>query len=106
VRNAHFCTLSPSKFLGMPSLTLEDSDAFRGVVTGGGEAGGGGMRCSLASQALNAASSLLSVSLVTQVASAVSLSLFSMFWSCSVSIANESTTSMTCYGGGAGGSRW
>jgi hypothetical protein len=49
---------------------------------------------------------LLSVSLVTWVASAWSLSHFSMFWSCSVSIANESMTSTTCYRGGAGGSRW
>jgi hypothetical protein len=31
------------------------------VVTGGGEAGGGGARCYLASQVLNAANSLLSV---------------------------------------------
>jgi hypothetical protein len=48
----------------------------------------------------------LSVSFITRVASAWSLSHFSMFWSCSASIANESTTSMTCYGGGAGGNRW
>jgi hypothetical protein len=75
-------------------------------VTGGGEAGGGGVRCSLTSRALNAASSLLSVSLVTRVASAWSLSCFSMFWSRLASIANESMTSTTCYGGGAGGSRW
>jgi hypothetical protein len=62
------------------------------VVTGGGEAGGGGARCSLASQVLNAASNLLSVSLVAQVASTWSLSHFSMFWRCSASITNESTT--------------
>jgi hypothetical protein len=98
--------LSPSKLLGTPDLTLEGCDTFRGVVTGGSEAGGGGARCSLASQVLNAASSLLSVLLVTQVASAWSLSRFSMFWSRLVSIANESTTSITCYGGGAGGNRW
>jgi hypothetical protein len=38
---------------------------------------------------------LLSVSLVTRVASAWSLSHFSIFWSHLVSIANESTTSTT-----------
>jgi hypothetical protein len=105
VRNTCPCALSLSKLLGMPGLTLEGCDTFRGVVTGGGDARGEGVRCSLTSQALNAASSLLSVSLVTQVASAWSLSRFSMFWSHSASIANESTTSMTCYGGGAGGNR-
>jgi hypothetical protein len=67
------CALSPSKLLGMPGLTLEGCDVFRGVVTGGGEAGGGGARCSLASRALNAASSSLSILLVTWVASAWSL---------------------------------
>jgi hypothetical protein len=76
------------------------------MVTGGGEAGEGGARCSLTSWAQNAVNSLLSISLVTQVASTWSLSCFSMFWSRSVSIATESTTLMTCYGGGAGGSRW
>jgi hypothetical protein len=106
VRNARPCALSLSKLLGTPGLTLEGCDAFRGVVTGGGEAGGGGARCSLTSRALNAASSLLSILLVTWVASAWSLSLFSMFWSCSASIANKSTTSKTCYGGGAGDNRW
>jgi hypothetical protein len=43
VRNAHPCALSPSKLLGTPGLTLEGCDTFRGVVTGGGEAGGGGV---------------------------------------------------------------
>jgi hypothetical protein len=105
VRNACPCALSLSKLLGMPGLTLEGCDAFRGVVTGGSEAGGGGARCSLASRVLNAASSLFSVLLITQVASTWSLSRFSMFWSHSASIANESTTSTTCYGGGAGGNR-
>jgi hypothetical protein len=90
----------------MPGLTLEGCDAFRGVVTGGSEARGGGVRCSLASWVLNAASSLLRVSLVTWVASAWSLSRSSMFWSRLVSIANESMTSTTCYRGGAGGNRW
>jgi hypothetical protein len=43
VRNTRPCALSPSKlFLGAPGLTLEECDVFRGVVTGGGEAGGGG----------------------------------------------------------------
>jgi hypothetical protein len=64
---------------------------------GGGEAGGGGARCSLASRALNAASSLLSILLVAWVASAWSLSHFSMFWSHLASITN---------GGGVGGNRW
>jgi hypothetical protein len=92
VRNPCPCALSPSKLLGTPGLTLEGCNAFRGVVTGGGEAGGGGVRCSLASQALNAASNLLSISLVAQVASAWSLSRFAMFWSHLASITNESTT--------------
>jgi hypothetical protein len=103
VRNACPCTLSLSKLLGAPVLTLEGCDAFREVVAGGGEAGGGGVRCSLASRVLYAASSLLSVSLVTQVASALSLSHFSMFWSHLASVENELMTSMTCYGSGAGG---
>jgi hypothetical protein len=76
----------------MPGLTLEGCDAFRGVVTGGGEAGGRGARFSLASQVLNAASSLLSILLVARVASAWSLSHFSMFWSHSASITNELMT--------------
>jgi hypothetical protein len=42
MRNAHPCALSPSKLLGAPWLTLEGCNAFRGVVTGGGEAGEGG----------------------------------------------------------------
>jgi hypothetical protein len=88
VRNAHPCALSPSKLLGVPGLTLEGCDAFRRVVTGGSDAGGGGARCSPASHALNAANSLLSVSLVTQVASAWSLSCCSMFWSHLASLAN------------------
>jgi hypothetical protein len=92
VWNARPCALSWSKLLRMPGLTLEGCDAFRGVVTGGGEAGGGGARCSLTSQVLNAASNLLSVLLVAQVASAWSLSHFSMFWSHLVSIMNESMT--------------
>jgi hypothetical protein len=102
VRNARPCALSPSKLLGAPRLTLEGCDTFIRVVTGGGEAGEGGARCSLASQVLNAASSLLSVSLVTQVASAWSLSCFSMFWSHSVSIANESMTLTTVMEGEQG----
>jgi hypothetical protein len=42
VRNAHPCALSLSKLLGAPGLTLEGCNTFREVVTGGGEAGGGG----------------------------------------------------------------
>jgi hypothetical protein len=76
VRNAHPCTLSPLKLLGTPGLTLEGCDTFRGVVTGGSEAGGCGVRCSLTSQSLNAASNLLSILLVAWVASAWSLSCF------------------------------
>jgi hypothetical protein len=41
MRNMCPCTLSLSKLLGAPRLTLEGCDAFRGVVTGGGEARGG-----------------------------------------------------------------
>jgi hypothetical protein len=106
VRNTCPYALSPSKLLGMPSLTLEGCDTFRGVVTGGSEARGGGARCSLASRVLNAASNLLSVLLVAQVASAWSLSCFSMFCSHSASITNESMTFGDSLGGGAGGNRW
>jgi hypothetical protein len=38
VGNARPCALSPLTLLGVPRLTLEGCDAFRGVVTGGGEA--------------------------------------------------------------------
>jgi hypothetical protein len=41
VRNARPCALSPSKLLGVPGLTLEGCDTFRGVITGGCEAKGG-----------------------------------------------------------------
>jgi hypothetical protein len=43
VRNTHPCALSLSKLLGVPRLTLEECATFRGVVTGGSEAGGGGV---------------------------------------------------------------
>jgi hypothetical protein len=36
------CTLSPSKLLGMPGLTLEGCDTCRGVITSGVKTGGGG----------------------------------------------------------------
>jgi hypothetical protein len=45
---------------------------------------------------------LFSVSFIARVASACSLSLFSICWNCSSSIAGESMTVDDCYGGGHG----
>jgi hypothetical protein len=50
--SAHPCALSPSKLLGMPSITLEGCNAFREVVTGCGESGGGGAMLFVASRLL------------------------------------------------------
>jgi hypothetical protein len=48
---------------------------------------------------------LFRVSFIALVASACSLSLFSICWNLSSSMAGESTTFDDCYGGGTGGSR-
>jgi hypothetical protein len=73
VRNARPCALSPSKLLGTPSLTLEGCDSFRGVVTGGSEAGGGGAMFLATSWLPMITINLLRVSFMAQVASACSL---------------------------------
>jgi hypothetical protein len=78
VRNAHPCALSLSQLLGAPGLTLEGCDAFRGVVTGGGEAGGGGATFLATSWLPMIAINLFRVSFMARVASACSLSLFSI----------------------------
>jgi hypothetical protein len=104
VRNAHPYALSPSKLLGVPSLTLEGCDASRGVVTGG-ETGGGGAMFLAASWLPMIAINLLSVSFMAQVVSACLFSLFSICWNLSLSMAGESMTFDDCYGGGTGGSR-
>jgi hypothetical protein len=104
VRNAHPCALSLSKLLGVPRITLEGCDAFRGVVTGGGEAGGRGATFLAASWFAMTARNLFRVSFIAQVASACSLSLFFICWNCSSSIAGESMNVDDCYRGGAGDS--
>jgi hypothetical protein len=48
---------------------------------------------------------LLRVSFIARVASACSLSLFSICWNLSSSMAGELMTFDNCYGGGTGGSR-
>jgi hypothetical protein len=106
VRNACPCALSPLKLLGAPGLTLEGCDTFKGVVTGGGEAGGGGATFLAASWLAMTARNLFRVLFIAQVASACSLSLFSICWNLSSSMAGESTTFDDCYGGGTGGSRF
>jgi hypothetical protein len=93
------------KLLGAPGLTLEECDPFRGVVTGGGEAGGGGATFLAASWLAMTARNLFSVLFIARVASACSLSLFSICWNLSSSMAGESTTVDDFYGGGTGGSR-
>jgi hypothetical protein len=49
---------------------------------------------------------LFRVSFIARVASTCSLSLFSICWNLSSSMAGESTTFNDCYGGGTGGSRF
>jgi hypothetical protein len=105
MRNMCPCALSPSKLLGAPGLTLEGCDAFRGVVTGGCEAGGGGATFLAASWLAMMAINPLRVSFMAQVASACSLSLFSICWNLSSSMAGESMMFDNCYGWGTGGSR-
>jgi hypothetical protein len=51
------------------------------------------------------AMNLFRVSFMAQVASACPLSLFSIYWNLSLSMAGESMTFDDCYGGGTGGSR-
>jgi hypothetical protein len=103
MRNVHPCTLSPPKLLGMPSLTLEGCDAFRGVVTGGGEAGGCGARCFLASWSLNAASKCF-VSCSGSLCLVIELLL--NFGTVQRPLQMSRQLLETCYRGGAGGNRW
>jgi hypothetical protein len=93
------------KVTGAPGLTLEGCDAFRGVVPGGGEAGGGGATFLAASWLAMTARNLLRVLFMARVASACLLSVFSICWNLSLSMAGESTTFDDCHGGGTGGSR-
>jgi hypothetical protein len=102
VRNMHPCTLSLLKLLGAPGLTLEGCNAFRGVVAGGGEAGGGGATFLAASWFAMTARNLFRFSFIAQVASACSLSLFSICCNLSSSMAGESTTVDDHYGGEQG----
>jgi hypothetical protein len=48
---------------------------------------------------------LLSILFMAQVASTCSLSLFSIYWNLSLSMAGKSMTFDDCYRGGTGGSR-
>jgi hypothetical protein len=105
MRNAHPCALSPSRLLGVPRLTLEGCDAFRGVVIGGGEARGGGAIFVATSWLAMTARNLFRVLFIAQVASNCSLSLISICWNLSSSMAGESSTFDDCYRGGTGGSR-
>jgi hypothetical protein len=98
MRNTHPCALSPSNLLGAPGLSLEECDAFRGVVTGSGEVGGGGATFLAASWLAMTARNLFSVSFIARVASACLLSLFPICWNLSSSMAGESTTVNDCYG--------
>jgi hypothetical protein len=75
------------------------------VVTGGSEAGGGGAMFLATSWLPMIAINLLRVSFMARVASTYSLSLFSICWNLSLSMAGESTTVNNCYRGGIGGSR-
>jgi hypothetical protein len=83
-----------------------NSGGLRGLERGGymrwGDQGRGGDVSWLAMTARN----LFNVSFIAQVASACSLSLFSISWNRSSSMAGESTTFDDCYGGGTGGSRF
>jgi hypothetical protein len=78
MRKACPCALSPSKLLGMPGLTLEGCNAYRGVVTNGGETGGGGATFLATSWLPMMVINLFRVSFMAQVASTCSLSLFSI----------------------------
>jgi hypothetical protein len=97
--------LSPSMLLGMPSLTLEGCNACRVVVTSGGGTGGGGAMLLATSWLPMMAMNFFRVSFMAQMASACSLSLFSICWSLSSSMAGELMTFRDCYRGGTGVSR-
>jgi hypothetical protein len=90
----------------MPGLTLEGCDAFRVVVTNGGESREGGAILFTVSWLLMMAINLFNVSFMAQVASTCSLSLFSICWNLLSSMARELMTFRDCYGGGTGGTRW
>jgi hypothetical protein len=74
----------------------------RVVVTSGGETGGEGVKLLAASWLPMMVINLFMVSFMAQVASACSLSLFSICWNLSSSMAGESTTFGDCSGGGTG----
>jgi hypothetical protein len=90
----------------MPGLTLEGCNVFRAVVTNGSESRDGGAMFFTASWLLMMAINLFNVSFMAQVASACSLSLFSIYWNLLSSMERESMTFRDCYRGGTGGSRW
>jgi hypothetical protein len=75
------------------------------VITSGVGTGGGGTMFPAASWLAMTARNLFRVSFMARVASACSLSLFSICWNLSLSMAGKSTTFDDCYGGRTGGSR-
>jgi hypothetical protein len=75
------------------------------VVTNGGETGGRGATFLATSWLPMIAMNLFKVLFMAWVASACLLSLFSICWNLSSSMAGESTTFDDCYIGGTGGSR-
>jgi hypothetical protein len=91
---------------GTPSSTLEGCNTCRGVVTSGVETGGGEVMLFATSMLLMMVINLFRVSFMAQVASACLLSLFSICWNLSSSMAGEAMTFGDCYGGGTGGSGW
>jgi hypothetical protein len=72
------------------------------VVTGGGEAGGGGATFLATSWFTMTARNLFRVSFIAQVASTFSMSLFSICWDLSSSMAGELMTVNDCYRGEQG----
>jgi hypothetical protein len=74
------------------------TDACRVVVTSGDETGGGGAKFLAASWLPMMAINLFKVLFMAQVASACLLSLFSICWNLSLSMAGESMTFGDCYG--------
>jgi hypothetical protein len=76
-----------------------NSEGLQGVVTGGGEAGGGGAMFLAPSWLAMTTRNLFRVSFIARVASTCSLSLFSICWNFSSSMAGESTTFDDCYRG-------
>jgi hypothetical protein len=69
------------------------------------ETGGGGVMFLATSWLPMITINLFNVSFMAQVASACSLSLFSICWNLSLSMAGESMTIDDCYRGGTGGGR-